>query len=169
MNNSNPQMHTQPEDWTSDPWSPSNRSFSYSTHTYYEEPPETQNDTMWMQRRANTCVEKSTGERVLDNSLKAVNWVVWGDVGGEAERKRKKREKKEERRRKKENKKNGKKEEDEEGEEEEVEEGEKDKEQRKNEEKKKKKAKKSDENKRKERDDDAVEDDWIMEILQALA
>ncbi|RVD84077.1 uncharacterized protein DFL_005846 [Arthrobotrys flagrans] len=120
-----------------------NQSSPLNAQQYYQdEALEPQTQTTWMNHQSDTSAGKSTGEKVLDNSIKAANWLIWGDVGGKEERERKKREKKEGRKKKKEG---------------------------KDDEMKKKKEGKDDELKKKKRDDDGVEDDWVMEILQALA
>ncbi|KAK6356160.1 hypothetical protein TWF718_000532 [Orbilia javanica] len=98
--------------------------------------------TTWTNHPASPSAGKSKGEKVLDNSIKAANWVIWGDIGGKEERERKKREKKEKKERKKEGKDDGTEE---------------------------KKKKKEDPLKQKRRDDDGVEHDWLMELLQAIA
>ncbi|KAF3104242.1 hypothetical protein TWF706_004708 [Orbilia oligospora] len=102
-----------------------------------------------LQEQSNTGPEKTTGEKVLDNSIKAANWLIWGDVGGKEVREQKKREKKEKKRKKKEG----------------IDDSEDEEKDKKS--KKKKEGEESELKKRK-RDDDGVEDDWLVEILQVI-
>ncbi|KAK6515237.1 hypothetical protein TWF506_007580 [Arthrobotrys conoides] len=140
---------------------------TYNEMYYYEPQEPTQEEALEFHRRAiqlerqsqaqsqsqsSTSPEKSKGEKVLDNSIKAANWLIWGDIDGKEAREQKKKEKKERRKRRKEGKDDGEEEEE-----------------RKKKKKKEKREGEDSELKKRKRDDDGVEDDWVMEILQAIA
>ncbi|KAK6363412.1 hypothetical protein TWF730_000843 [Orbilia blumenaviensis] len=83
------------------PGSPNYQASPYTIQNPSQEPPMSQTRTDGTDNQVNTGSQKSKGEKVLDGSIKAANWIMYGDVGGKEEAERKKKEKKERRRNRK--------------------------------------------------------------------